>query len=502
MPDGWSNLPPDDDDEQSSGGKPRRRRRNELALLLSDIDLFRDQTGTAYASVPDGSRREHVAISSRDFRHFITCAYYKQTGSGLSGTALTEVQSLAEARAFTSGDSNTTFRRWGLDPEGNVWADLGGNNSSRERRSVRITPSGWEIVEREPAVKFLRGPDAMPLPEPRADEATIEDMKVFASVDAVDSLILLTAGMICSLRPFAIGGSYPVTVLHGEQGSGKSATAREFQALVDPSSLMGRALPREERDLFISAKNRHLCSFDNVSSISDSFSDCLCRLSTGGGFSARTLHSDADETIFALSRPVLINGIPSMLGRADLADRAISIELRPIRERRTDAEIAQQMQGLRPGLMGLLCDGISSALRNLPTTTITDPPRMADASQWAEAAAQGLGIDPGRITAAWKANRAGADRMMLEADDVAMAIAELMDVESGSWKGQPGELFRRLVEVAGERVSRGPLWPKSAAGLGAKLKRLGPALRTVHGIDVISSRGGADGSRFWTVRKL
>jgi len=190
-----------------------------------------------------------------------------------------------------------------------------------------------------------------------------------------------------------------------------------------------------------------------------------------------------------------------LLGRADLADRAISIELKQIETRRTEAELARDMARLRPGLLGLLCDGLSAALRNLAMTHVVDPPRMADACHWAEAAAPGLDIDPSRITMAWKANRAGTDRALLDGDDIAGAVSALMEAEAGAWRGTPAELFRRLVELAGERASHGPLWPRNPAGMGNKLKRLAPALRAVNGIDVNHGRGGADGARFWTIRR-
>ena len=53
---------------------------------------------------------------------------------------------------------------------------------------------------------------------------------------------------------------------------------------MDPNSAPLRALPREERDLFIAAMNAHLLAFDNVSHIPPWLADAFCRLATGGGF--------------------------------------------------------------------------------------------------------------------------------------------------------------------------------------------------------------------------
>jgi hypothetical protein len=414
------------------------------------------------------------------------------------------------------------WRRWAWH-DGRIFLALGGGDPEGERRAVEIAADGWRVLAPEAVpegVAFLYASDALPLPEPERDAAKPGDLRTFVNVEDDDALALLWAWLVCAVRPFAEGGSYPMMLLHGEQGSGKSGAARALQALVDPSTLTGRALPREERDLFITASNRHLLAFDNLSSIGDSFADCLCRIATGGGFSARALHTDGEEVIFSVTRPLLANGIPStLLARPDLADRALSIELMPLRERREEAALAADFALLRPGLLGLLCDGLSSALRNLATTKIPDPPRMMDAAVWAEAAAHGLGIEPGRIAAAWSANRGASDRAALEVNDVAQALVRLLDkvealdilgdeVEADArsgrryWKGTPQALYGRLSDLAGDRVTRGRLWPQTPAGMGTRLARLKPLMRRVLGIEAVNGKGGADGSRWWSVRRV
>ena len=59
-----------------------------------------------------------------------------------------------------------------------------------------------------------------------------------------------------------------------------------------------RRLPREDRDLMISANNAFVLAFDNVSTIPPSISDALCSLATGGGFGTRELYTDDEEKLF------------------------------------------------------------------------------------------------------------------------------------------------------------------------------------------------------------
>jgi hypothetical protein len=73
----------------------------------------------------------------------------------------------------------------------------------------------------------------------------------------------------------------------------------------------------------IAGTNGWMIVLDNLSHIQPWFSDALCRLATGGGFSTRELYSDAEEMIFEVQRPVILNGIEEVATRGDLLDRSI-----------------------------------------------------------------------------------------------------------------------------------------------------------------------------------
>ena len=115
--------------------------------------------------------------------------------------------------------------------------------------------------------------------------------------------------LLGALRPT---GPFPILVINGEQGSGKSTLARVMRMLVDPNTLPIRSKPRGEQDLYIAANNGWVISLDNLSSVNDWLSDCLCRLATGGGFSTRKLYSDDDEILINVTCPIVINGIPDL----------------------------------------------------------------------------------------------------------------------------------------------------------------------------------------------
>ncbi|PUB14248.1 hypothetical protein [Yoonia sediminilitoris] len=49
--------------------------------------------------------------------------------------------------------------------------------------------------------------------------------------------------------------------------------------------------------------------------------------SVASRFGTRKLHTDSDEMLFSATQPCLLNGIPDLAHRPDLADRAIDVTL-------------------------------------------------------------------------------------------------------------------------------------------------------------------------------
>ena len=60
----------------------------------------------------------------------------------------------------------------------------------------------------------------------------------------------------------------------------KTVLSKLLRALIDPSVAPVRALPRDERELFIAAGNGHVLAFDNLSGLPPWLSDTLCHLTS------------------------------------------------------------------------------------------------------------------------------------------------------------------------------------------------------------------------------
>src|SRR5262249_30548469 len=159
--------------------------------------------------------------------------------------------------------------------------------------------AGWRVID-NPPVRFRRSSGMKPLPIPMPG-GSVEMLRSFLNVQSDTDFVLVVAWALACLRH---RGPYPVMVLSGEPGSAKSTFSAILRALLDPNTAPLRALPRENRDLFIAASNGHLLAFDNISGLRAWISDTLCRLATGGGFAARQLYTDQDEVLFDAARPI------------------------------------------------------------------------------------------------------------------------------------------------------------------------------------------------------
>lgn len=458
--------------EAGPGGRQRRpAQRDEMMALTSDIGLWHDDAGECYATVPVGTHRENWPLSSKSFRRWLSVRAFEATGRAPGGQALEDTVRVLEAKAYSEGPKRVPCLRVG-EAEGRAYLDL----CDVAWRAVEIDRDGWRLVDRSP-VAFIRSGQMRGLIEPESGYE-IDELRRFVNTDRDEDFVLLLAWIVAALRST---GPYPILVFAGEQGTGKSTISRLVRSLVDPNAAPIRAVPKDDRDLVVGAVNSHVLALDNLSSVPSWLSDALCRLATGGGFASRTLHSDRDETVLQATRPIILNGIPSLTDRPDLASRAVTVRLRPIAEteRRSERAFWTDWETTAPRVLGALLDAVSTGLRRLPSVKLDRSPRMADFAEFAVACEPGFGFEPGSFLAAYSANQADTTETTFEADPVAVALRDLVrnDYPTG-WNGSATELLAALNLRTSESVKRLKLWPATASSLGNRIDRIAPVLRS------------------------
>ncbi len=431
-----------------------------VALAADRFDLFHDGAGEAWAW--DGA--DALRIGSNTFAERIVRDLYEVSGKVAPQSSVSAAVTTLRGLARWEGDELQVGLRVAGN-EGMVVLDL----ADGERQVVNIGSDGWRVTTESP-VRFHRPPGMRPLPVPVAG-GNLDDLAELWPVR--DDDLILTLGWLFGC--FNPSGSKPLLDLSGTQGSGKSLLARMVRSLVDPKAVPLQTMPTDPRNLAVIAARHAVLVFDNVSIIGDELSDALCRLMSGSGFEHRKLYTDDDVATFASTRPVLITGIPGVAKQADLVDRTISVVLPEIgqAERRTEAEVLADFEAIRPGILGVLLDAVSCALRNLPTTVLREAPRMLDFATWVEAGAPAFGWGKNRFLDAYVSNRRDSSAGIVEGSFIGQFVPAL--AQSG-FVGTATECLARLGTLAGAEATRHRGWPATPRGLGGILRRLAPGL--------------------------
>ncbi|SIN98772.1 hypothetical protein SAMN05444722_0021 [Rhodovulum sp. ES.010] len=456
------------------------------APLFDGMELWHTPRGEPFISIRRGGHWETFALDGSTFKRLLAHAEYQASGKTPSASKLDDQVRQMIGQALFEGERREAFTRIGRQGDALV-LDLGAADWS----AVEITASGWRVRQaKEP--RFKRAPSMAALPVPIAGSGDLDALRAFVNVGSDQDFRLMVGWLLGCLRP---SGPYPLLILTGEQGSAKSTTSKVLRALVDPSELETRSFPGDERDLVIAAQGAHVLVFDNLSRIKPSMADALCRLATGGGFATRKLHSDADEVLFDATRPCILNGIPDLAERADLADRAIALTLPTISEtgRVFEQEFWERFAEAQPRILAALLDAAACALDKLDAVTLAERPRMADFARWVTAAEPALRWPPGAFLEAYQANRRALEETALDGNALASAILALL-ADHGPWRGTATDWIAHLRRCYPALTDAADAFPRKPAAFGAELRRIAPLLRR-RGIRITHDREGKDRRR-------
>lgn len=488
-------FPPTDDDAGGAAGAAQpahpvtetgadmEKDKKSTSRILLDCaavaGLFHIADGQAFADLPVNGHRETLPLHHKNFRSWLTREYFLKTGGAPNSEAMAAALAVLEARARYEGPCREVFLRT-AEHEGRIYIDL----TNEKWQVAEISAECWRVVN-DPPVRFRRAPGMAALPMPE-NGGKINELRGFLNVANDADFALAVSWLLAALRP---GGPYPILGITGEQGSAKSTFAKIMRSLVDPNDAPLRTLRADTRDMFVAANSAHALVFDNLSGLSAEVSDCLCRLSTGGGFSVRALYTDSGEAIFSAIRPIILNGISDFITRPDLGERSIILTLGAIPEnqRKLESGLWRDFERERPRILGALLDAMSHGLRRLPETKLERLPRMADFAHWATACETAF-WPSGTFTAAFDANRAELIDNVIAADPVASALLGFMDGRL-EWQGGASELLGALAEQAGDHAAKSKYWPRTASALSGRIKRAASFLR-VRGIEIEARRSG------------
>lgn len=471
--------------------KPKTLAEEAVEQIKAQNTLFFDQQQEPYIALDKKGGRV-IKLMSKEFerwlRNFLIKKYKRFQGLD---AVVDIIRTMLVYEAETSGEYHELSTRLCRtdDSKGNpveIVYDVGDGT-----HAISIKPEKWSI--QNVPIAFLHHQHQKPqcLPE-RHGDCSLEALRPLLSEFKDDREWLVVMAYICSLYVPDI--PKPLLCISGDMGSGKTLTARRIVDLVECSSLeSGLPAIRNGQELMRLA-NKNACLFlDNLSNISTSLSDELCRISTGASLAKRSLFTNDEDWICEVCRPVIITGIPSTLvQREDLADRAVPLKVSRISEtkRKTQSELDAEFAKLKPYLLGSVYNILSKALKLLPSVRLERLPRLADWYVLSYVVCESMDGHTGQeFVEAYKFILDRQTEIAVESSLVAQAC-RLLTSQTGTWEGTASQLheirlrYSGLADCVEDDTARcylvnHPDWPRSPATLGKQLDRCKSTLESI-----------------------
>lgn len=438
-----------------------------IALASEKCTFVHDEDLEAFAIVTKENIRQCMSLQSKSFNDWLSYEFYKSEGLAPSELSLKSAINSLSGKAKFEGDLVSVHVRVALH-DGAYWVDL----CNDAWQAVRITAQGWQVIE-NPPVLFTRSNSMRPLPTPTAGNGNLQALWAVANIPDIDRLFIITWLIEC-YRPET---PYPVLELSGEQGSAKSSTQSAIKDLIDPNKSNLRTAPKNKDDIFISAKNGHLVSFENLSHLSADYQDALCVLATGGGYAGRTLYTNSDETVIDLKKPIVLNGIPAVITAQDLIDRSLHIDCPMLDNTISEVALNNYWIEHHAAVFTGLLDTFVLALAHLPQVDLEGEklPRMADFTRLGEAVYVTHGKPAKTFLNEYRERRKEGVSRTLESSPIALAMIAYLECNPQGFVGT----VKELLEALDHHREQGDTWVRSAKGLGDAIQRLKPAFRQI-----------------------
>ncbi|HAS6891245.1 TPA: ATP-binding protein [Vibrio parahaemolyticus] len=341
---------------------------------------------------------------------------------------------------------------------------------------VQLSAQGVEVLDTMPACNedlyFQRPSFQLPMVTPKLPcddtKSALAKLRKFINTDTNTFFLLVAYMTYLMAHPKAKGVPYPILMIQGEKGAGKSFFCNNvLRGLLDPSAISAMAFPKQS-DFVLTINGMSLVVIDNLRSLTKRQSDLLCTVATKGTMTKRTLYKTAEVTMLELHSPLVLNGIHDFVKESDLASRCLRVNLEPMKKgnRRPEQELKAELEAAMPEIFGALLTLASKALAVLPDVEVMHEARMMDYAKWIGALETIWKLPEGKLQKVYEKNVESLMASGMADDSLTIAFTALLKKGNGKpWKGKPSELLRKLQEF-----EENMYLPKGAAALSAKIK--------------------------------
>lgn len=453
--------------------------------LPGKLNIIAGQDGKAYAVMQDGPHEYVLAVGSRKLNNLIR-DYARREGLTLRRNDINEINHYLQAFAENLPATRSVWYR--VAPiEGGVEIALCDEADMR----VRITPGKVDVLGQGSLTLFYRTTVCRAMAMP-AEVGNLKLLERYLNLRAEQRMLLIAWMTYVLAHPKAPTSKFPILVLQGGQGTGKTSLCNNvIRELTDPSVIGVQLMPTNAKDLAIAAQNAHALFFDNVRDFKQHLSDILCIAATGGSLTSRQLYTDADQSVIYLHAALVLNGIHSFIAQPDLAQRTVPLQLRTLDEkhRQSESVIVAEFKADLPFILRGLFDLIAKAFEHLPTVQVTQPERMIDFVRWLAAIEKVHGVPAGIYQQAYSDRLKQGQLDSLVENVLASTLLQFADeIRSCEWSGTPAELLGELTSLVSRSTQYSREWPRNAISLSKRLLSLQTGLKS-QGIEVELTRG-------------
>ncbi len=441
--------------------------------IRSDIDHEQ-----IFGMVKVGNHFETMEIGSKRSESWLSHTHNQKTNQICQDANYKRALEMIKNRASFGNTSSETLHNRIAMIDNSIYYDLRAN----DWQMVKISQDGVEIVEMNLQT---------PLFERKQHQRQQIKYVVDHERDSLEELVKMLRippqfqqiFKIHVISMFLADVPVPIMVTKGEQGSLKTTITKAVKRIVDPSGEEISSIPPKRDDLVLILNNRFVPNFDNVSFISSTNSDILCRAVTGDGLSKRKLYSDSTEVIYSYKRKIILNGISFGMNRSDLMERCIVYETKAPQksERITEEEFDAKFSELLPSLLGQIFTVLSKVLKmhNDVKSQIKEKPRMADFAVYGECISRALRYDNFSFVKDYTGKLERSSIGMIENHPLADAITKIME-SNEKYEDTVQNFFERANQIvidSGKEIGKD--FPSIPNKVQMMVDRIKPNLRTL-----------------------
>ena len=471
-----------DSSDDTSGSTPAQANPGKAQLFVEELigeglELIRNAQKTPYARY----KGEIYELNTQAGMDLITTLALEKNQGVSAGFLSSVVNTLSAMARLQTPEANEVYKRFAPAPDGGIYIDIGDETND----VIHITASSTTIEPRSDDVFINRPSISMPMARPVYDPGLkVDDLHEFFNMKNGLDLRLVLSWAVAAMYP---KGPYPVLSLIGQAGSAKSEMLKKINRLIDPSNPEVRTEPKDEWSLIVGTRNKSLLGIDNMSKISDTMSDQLCVMSTGGGVAVRALYTTGDEFYFDAQIPVAMTSIGAITERPDLLSRSLQIYVPRLEPSayKTEEELDTRFAELQPGITALLCRALQQMLRDFDSVdTKGFENRMMDFTKRIGAMAPALDWTADEAMQAYRDNVDSADDLILENHPLSAPFIKYLDTfpddicEASMTEHKDG--VERSVNYATHLVGH-PDWPRGVRQFNTAIAYLMPSITRVHG---------------------